>query len=79
PQNGDLIASGKYKTSMPEDRFDNIMIMKTEKADIAAFNLNTCNYLEFKARKGATTTLSTEGDFVYVYENKTVTKVKTTK
>lgn len=79
PQNGELIASGKYKTSFPEDRFDNILVMKTEGADIAAFDLNTCKYLEFKARKGSTTTLSTEGDFVYVYENKTVTKVRTAK
>ena len=79
PDNGELIASGKYKTSMPEDRFDNILMMKTEGADIAAFDLNTCKYLEFKARKGATTTLSTEGKFVYVYENKTVTKLKTSK
>jgi hypothetical protein len=53
--------------------------MKTEGADIAAFDLNTCKFLEFKARKGATTTLSREGDFVYVYENKTVSKVKTLK
>ncbi|MFH1121144.1 MAG: PQQ-binding-like beta-propeller repeat protein [Bacteroidota bacterium] len=78
-ENGELVASGKYKTSMPEDRFDNILIMKTEGADIAAFDLNTCKYLEFKARKGAVTTLTTEGDFVYVYENKTVSKVKTAK
>jgi len=53
--------------------------MKTSGADIAAFNLDSNNYLEFKARKGATTTLTTDGKFVYVYENKTVTKVKTTK
>ncbi len=77
--NGDLVGSGKYKTSALEDRFDNIVVMKTSGADIAAFNLDSNNYLEFKARKGATTTLTTDGKFVYVYENKTVTKVKTTK
>lgn len=75
--NGDLIGSGKYKTSQLDDHFDNIVIMKTEGADIAAFDLNTNKYLQFNARKGASTTLSTEGAFVYVYENKTVTKVKT--
>jgi len=74
---GDLIGSGKYKTSQLEDRFDNIVVMKTAGADIAAFNLDTNKFLEFKARKGATTTLTTDGKFVYVYENKTVTKVKT--
>ncbi|KAF5075309.1 Outer membrane protein assembly factor BamB [anaerobic digester metagenome] len=77
--NGDLVANGKYKTSLLEDRFDNIVIMKTEGADIAAFDLNTCKFLEFKARKGATTSLTTDGEFVYVYENKTVSKVRTGK
>lgn len=77
--NGDLVANGKYKTSLLEDRFDNIVIMKTEGADIAAFDLNTCKFLEFKARKGATTSLTTEGEYVYVYENKTVSKVRTGK
>ncbi|KAF0202730.1 MAG: hypothetical protein FD170_1579 [Bacteroidetes bacterium] len=77
--NGDLVANGKYKTSMLEDRFDNIIIMKTAGADIASFDLNTCKFLEFKARKGATTSLTTDGSYVYVYENKTVTKVKTEK
>lgn len=76
---GDLVGSGKYKTSALEDRFDNIVIMKTTGADIAAFDLDTNKYLEFKARKGASTTLTTDGKFVYVYENKTVTKVKTSK
>lgn len=76
-ENGDLIASGKYKKSMMEDVNDNFVVMKTEGADIAVFDLNTCKYLEFKARKGASTTLTTDGNFVYVYENKTVTKVKT--
>lgn len=77
--NGDLVANGKYKTSLLEDRFDNIVIMKTEGADIAAFDLNTCKFLEFKARKGATTSLTTDGEYVYVYENKTVSKVRTGK
>lgn len=74
---GSLIASGKYKNSSLEDVRDNLVIMKTEGADIACFDMNTCKYLEFKARKGATTTLSYDTKFVYVYENKTVTKVKT--
>lgn len=77
--NGDLVGSGKYKTSQLEDKFENVVIMKTEGADIAAFDLNTNTYLQFNARKGATTTLSIDGKYVYVYENKTVTKVKTSK
>lgn len=74
---GKPVANGKYKSSSLEDMIDNILIMKTASADIAAFDLNTCNYKEFKARKGATTTLSTSGEFVYVYEKKKIYKVKT--
>ena len=76
--NGDLICSSKYKASSPEDLINNIIIMKTDKADIACFNLDSeCEFTEFKAKKGATTTLSLDADYVYVYENKLVTKVST--
>ncbi|MCD4735340.1 MAG: PQQ-binding-like beta-propeller repeat protein [Bacteroidales bacterium] len=75
--NGDLICSGKYKASSLEDRVDDLVIMKTSKADIAAFDLNNCSYKEFKAKKGAVTTMSKDGKYVYVYENKVVSKVKT--
>ena len=60
-----------------DDTFDNILIMKTDNADIASFNLDTGKYKEFKAKKGATTTLTTDGKYVYVYEDKVVTKVST--
>jgi len=75
--NGDLLNSGKYRTSSLEGVVGNILVMKTPKADIGTFDLNTCKYKDFKARKGATTTLTNEGDFVYVYEKRTVTKLST--
>lgn len=74
---GELLHSGKYRTSSLEDRVDNILVMKTDKADIGTFDLNTCAYKDFKARTGAITTLSRDGNFVYVYEKKLVTKLKT--
>lgn len=74
---GDLLHSGKYRTSFLEDRVDNILVMKTDKADIGTFDLNTCIYKDFKARTGALTTLSRDGNFVYVYEKKVVTKLST--
>ncbi len=74
---GELLHSGKYRTSFLEDRVDNILVMKTEKADIGTFDLNTCVYKDFKARTGALTTLSRDGNFVYVYEKKVVTKLST--
>lgn len=74
---GELLHSGKYRSSRLEDRIDNILIMKTDKADIGTFDLNTCKYKDFKARTGAITTLSRDGNFVYVYEKKVVTKLST--
>lgn len=77
PEDGKFIYSNKYKTSQLEDVFDNILIMKTDKADIASFNLATGHFKEFKAKTGARTTLTTEGKFVYIYEDKVVTKLMT--
>lgn len=74
---GDLIHSGKYRKSTLEDYKGDILVMKTDKADIGTFDLNTCNYKDFKARKGSITTLTNAGDFVYVYEKRTVSKLST--
>ncbi|MCX6234945.1 MAG: PQQ-binding-like beta-propeller repeat protein [Bacteroidetes bacterium] len=76
-EKGELMCSGKYKTSDVADMFDNIVIMETDNDDIAAFDLNTCKYLQFNAKKGAISDLSTDGQYVYVYENKVVSKLKT--
>jgi outer membrane protein assembly factor BamB len=76
-KDGKLINSAKYKSSDLEDVYGNVLIMKTASADIAAYDLNTCKYKEFKAKTGATTTLMEEGKLVYVYENKVVTKLST--
>ena len=65
------------KSPALEDSKGDYLIMKTEGADIASFYLKDCTYKKFNARKGATTTLTEEGDYVYVYEKKTVTKVAT--
>ncbi len=77
PADGKFLYSGKYKSAQLEDVFDNILIMKTDKADIASFDLDSGKFKEFKAKTGATTTLTTDGKFVYVYEDKVITKVKT--
>jgi len=76
-EDGAFVCSGKYKDSEVNDMYDNILIMTTEGDDIAAFDLNTCQYKQFNARKGAVSDLSTDGKFVYVYENKVVSKLKT--
>ena len=74
---GDLLTSGKYKTSSLFERFEDLVIMKTDKADVAAFDVDTGKYKEFKARKDAGFSLTNDGDHLFVYEKKVVTKLKT--
>jgi outer membrane protein assembly factor BamB len=74
---GEPVAMGKYKKADLEDHEGDRMILKTEGADIACFDLDDCTFKQFKARMGAITSMSTDGSFVYVYEKKKVTKVGT--
>lgn len=76
---GDVLCKGDYKSASLHDRVDDLLIMKTDKADLAAFDLNTCTYKEYKAKTGARTDMTLDGNFVYVYEKNTVTKVSTGK
>jgi outer membrane protein assembly factor BamB len=77
PVDGKIIYTSKYRASGLEDTYDNILVMKTDKSDIATFDLNSGKFKTFDARKGATTTLTTDGKFVYVYEDKVITKLST--
>ncbi len=74
---GKFVNSAKYKSSSLMKREGEIVIMETAKSDIACFNLNTCQYEEYNNKKSASSTLSQDGNFVYVYEKKTVKKLKT--
>lgn len=74
---GEPVASGKYKKSEVDGRNGDRLILKTEKADIACFDLDDCSFQQYDARKDATNSLSTCGNFVYVYEKKNVTKLAT--
>ncbi len=74
---GELLNSGSYKSATLFDRHEDLVIMKTDKADMAAFDLDDCSYKEFKAKTGAGTSLTDDGEHLYVYEKKVVTKLKT--
>ncbi|MFT3884280.1 MAG: PQQ-binding-like beta-propeller repeat protein [Flavobacteriales bacterium] len=74
---GKLVNSGKYKSSHFHAREGDFVLMQTDGADIAAFDLNTCKFLQFNARRDSVSELSSDGDYVYVFEKKDVTKVKT--
>lgn len=73
---GKLVASAKYKKSFLEDYKGDYLIMKTDGADIACFDLKDCTFKQFNARKGASIALTEEAEYVYVYEKKDVTKLK---
>ncbi len=75
--NGALVNGNKYKKSDMEAQHTNMLLMKTDNSDIAAFNLDDCSFREFNARRGAVSTLSYDGKYVYVYEKKEVTKLRT--
>ncbi|MEQ8907848.1 MAG: PQQ-binding-like beta-propeller repeat protein [Vicingaceae bacterium] len=74
---GDFVNASKYKKSSMMKRNNEVVIMETDKSDIACFDLNTCKYEEYNNKKSASSTLSQNGDYVYVYQKKDVTKLKT--
>lgn len=74
---GSMVHSNKYKKSSALEVEDNIMLMVTPKNDFAAFNLDDCSYVEYNAKKDSQQSLSEDGNFVWAYEKKSVTKLKT--
>lgn len=76
-ESGQLVNSNKYKKSDLHSRYGDFAMMKTEKSDIACFDLNTGTYREFNAKKDATTHMSIDGRYVYVYQKKDVYKLNT--
>lgn len=74
---GSLVNSNKYKRSAALEVVDNILLMVTPKNDFAAFNLDDCSYVQYNAKKDSQQSLSVNGDYVWAYEKKSVTKLKT--
>jgi len=74
---GSLVNSNKYKKAKAMKVVDNILLMVTAKNDFAAFNLDDCSYLSYNAKKDSKQELSEDGNFVWAYEKKNVTKLKT--
>lgn len=72
---GKLVASNKYKKSFLEAYEGDFLIMKTDRADIACFDLKDCSFKQFKAKNGSEISLTEDGNYVYVYEKKDVTKL----
>lgn len=75
--NGKLFKANKYKRAVVQKQVDNILLMRTAKNDFAAFNLEDCSYVMYNAKKDSQQFLSEDGNFVWAYEKKVVSKLKT--
>ncbi len=67
---GKLLARGKYKAGDLYNHNDNIVLVQTDGRDIAEFDLENCTFKQFNARKGAVSSLSNDGTFVYVFKRR---------
>ncbi|MCF6342234.1 MAG: PQQ-like beta-propeller repeat protein [Bacteroidales bacterium] len=75
---GSFIRNSIYKKSAMAGQIGDIVLMKTSKDDVAAFDLSTMTYTMYNAKKGAISKLEREdAKYVYVYEKKKVTKLST--
>jgi hypothetical protein len=74
---GKLVASSKYKRATFRDLSENTILLQTAVSDIACFDMETCKYKKFDARKDATAMVSEDGKFVYVFEKKNILKLAT--
>ena len=74
-EDGTLTAGSKFKRSTPityNGQYiygDRTMALATKNSDIAVYDVGTCKYKSFDARKGATTYMSNDGLNVYVFES----------
>lgn len=74
---GGFIKNSIYKKSELSGKIGDILLMQAGD-NYAAYDLNDLSYKEYKARKGAETWLErNEAKYLYVYEKKAVTKLKT--
>jgi outer membrane protein assembly factor BamB len=74
---GKLVSSGKYKSADYAGMYGNMLMMETEKNDIAVFDVESCKFKQYDARKGASSRLSDDGHHVYVWDKKELLKLAT--
>jgi outer membrane protein assembly factor BamB len=74
---GKLVASSKYKKADFAILIGRTLLVETEKADIAAFDTETVSHRRYNAKKDAQSMLARDGEHVFVYEKKNISKLKT--
>jgi hypothetical protein len=74
---GKLINSGRWKSGDYAGMFGKTLLFQRDNDDIAAYDVETCNYKMYNARKGSVSKLSDDGMYVYIWEKKTISKLST--
>lgn len=76
---GKLMNSGRWKSGDFAGLYGKTLLFQRENDDIAAYNVETCKFLTYNARKNSVSKLSNDGKFVYVWEKSSVAKLATSK
>lgn len=76
---GKLINSGRWKSGDFAGLYGKTLLFQRDNDDFAAYDVETCKYLYYDARKNSISKLSADGKFVYVWEKNSVSKLGTTK
>lgn len=74
---GKLVCSGRWKSGDFHGMYGTSLLFERENSDVAAYDVETCKYKYYDARKGSTSKLSDDGKFVYVWEKKSISKLAT--
>ncbi len=75
---GEFIAANKYKRASVMAYHDNTLVLETDKSDVAAFDVaDNCKFWAYNAKKNSSSSLTTDGEHLYVYEKNTVTRLHT--
>lgn len=74
---GKLGSSGRWKSGDYAGMYGKTLLFQRENDDIAAYDVETCKYKVYNARKDSVSKLSNDGMNVYVWEKKTISKLST--
>lgn len=74
---GKLVSSGRWKSGDFAGLYGKTLLFQRDNDDIAAYDVETCKYKMYNARKESVSFLSDDGMYVYIWEKKTISKLST--
>ncbi len=74
---GKLMASGRWKSGDYAGMYGKTLLFQRENDDFAAYDVETCKYKAYNAKKGSISKLTNDGLHVYAWEKKTISKLST--